>query len=232
MTRAGIRKKKRQSIYERDGFQCVYCKSQDSLTLDHLRPKSAVWDDSRSYSMHSVRNLVTSCLTCNSSRQNSSVRSFCIKTSLKTGEPWKTIWLRVLAARRRIPVERESNQADTDRGNTNTGSSSDRNAQHGDRVSGLRVCIMSSGDEVREERLAKKAEHTSVTTPSADDGAVQGAECQMESWRRCLRATSGQTFGVAPLCSPRFRSVEDELWGSEASADSSVRPDVLGERAT
>ena len=48
----------RTRIYKRDGYECVYCGSKKSLTLDHVIPKSKgganTWE-----------NLVTSCFKCN-----------------------------------------------------------------------------------------------------------------------------------------------------------------------
>ena len=57
-------KSKRQQVYERDNYRCVYCgewggpKHTDHLTLDHVLPSSR----GGSNGMH---NLVTACLRCN-----------------------------------------------------------------------------------------------------------------------------------------------------------------------
>ena len=48
----------RQNIYKRDGSKCVYCDSGDSLTIDHVMPRSKGGRDS-------WQNLVTACLKCN-----------------------------------------------------------------------------------------------------------------------------------------------------------------------
>ena len=59
-----ISRSTRLAIYARDSNECLACGNTDSLTLDHLRrdlPKSDV---------HKPSNLVTLCLTCNSSRRN------------------------------------------------------------------------------------------------------------------------------------------------------------------
>lgn len=64
-----IRPDKRLSIYIRDGFQCLYCgrdlrnETPDQLNLDHLLPRSA------GGSNHET-NLITSCKSCNCSRQD------------------------------------------------------------------------------------------------------------------------------------------------------------------
>lgn len=51
----------RQNIYRRDGHRCAYCGTSESLTLDHVIPKSrggaSSWD-----------NLVTACKTCNAKK--------------------------------------------------------------------------------------------------------------------------------------------------------------------
>jgi 5-methylcytosine-specific restriction endonuclease McrA len=52
---------KRNQIFERDGYQCVYCGEQfppDELTLDHVQPRVHGGDRSEG-------NLVTACMGCN-----------------------------------------------------------------------------------------------------------------------------------------------------------------------
>ncbi|GAB4427782.1 MAG: HNH endonuclease [Bacteroidia bacterium] len=53
----------RQNIFKRDRNRCVYCGSKDSLTIDHVLPRSHggrdTWD-----------NLVTACQKCNSRKGN------------------------------------------------------------------------------------------------------------------------------------------------------------------
>ena len=70
-----IRREKRLAIYLRDKFHCVYCdadlhaaKPMD-VTLGHLVPLSSGGANESS-------NLVTSCRSCNSSRQNQSWQAF------------------------------------------------------------------------------------------------------------------------------------------------------------
>ena len=48
----------RTRIYKRDGYECVYCGSKKSLTLDHVIPKSRGGENT-------WENLVTSCFKCN-----------------------------------------------------------------------------------------------------------------------------------------------------------------------
>lgn len=68
-----VTKKVRLSIYIRDKFTCVYCnkhiKDGCMLSLDHIVPESLG-------GLHNTTNLVTACHSCNSKRQNKSVRSF------------------------------------------------------------------------------------------------------------------------------------------------------------
>jgi 5-methylcytosine-specific restriction endonuclease McrA len=52
---------KRNGIFERDGYRCVYCGEQfgeDELTLDHVQPRVRGGDRSEG-------NLVTACRACN-----------------------------------------------------------------------------------------------------------------------------------------------------------------------
>jgi 5-methylcytosine-specific restriction endonuclease McrA len=47
------------AVKTRDGFKCVYCGSTKNLSVDHLRP-------THRGGSHSIRNLVTACISCNS----------------------------------------------------------------------------------------------------------------------------------------------------------------------
>src|SRR5947209_7290228 len=52
---------KRNAIFERDGYRCVYCGQQfaaDELTVDHVQPRVRGGDRSEG-------NLVTACKACN-----------------------------------------------------------------------------------------------------------------------------------------------------------------------
>jgi hypothetical protein len=64
-----IRPEKRLSIYSRDGFACVYCASEDRLSLDHLQPRELG-------GTHDATNLVTACVSCNSARQDLPMRAW------------------------------------------------------------------------------------------------------------------------------------------------------------
>lgn len=74
-----IRKEKRLAIYIRDGLACCYCRSAvdegTKLTLDHLKPHSRG-------GTNEPKNLVTSCLSCNSARQDKPVEKFAPKRVL------------------------------------------------------------------------------------------------------------------------------------------------------
>lgn len=65
-----IRRSTRLSIYMRDRFTCQWCElSFPVLTLDHVRPLSRG-------GTHCPSNLVTACLSCNSARQDKTLRQF------------------------------------------------------------------------------------------------------------------------------------------------------------
>lgn len=49
------------SVFERDGYRCVYCGAGDRLTLDHIIPQSRGGS-------HEPENLATCCSSCNSSK--------------------------------------------------------------------------------------------------------------------------------------------------------------------
>jgi len=62
----------RLKVYERDGYECRYCKKQltrFTATLDHLTPVSAGGDNS-------FANMVTACLDCNSRKNARPVGDF------------------------------------------------------------------------------------------------------------------------------------------------------------
>jgi 5-methylcytosine-specific restriction endonuclease McrA len=86
MSGSWIKKDKRLAIYLRDGATCCYCgcavqigahvSEPGAATLDHLRPRERGGDNSHT-------NLVTSCVGCNSSKQDSTMAD----------------WLKALASR-------------------------------------------------------------------------------------------------------------------------------------
>lgn len=60
-----IRPEKRHAIYQRDGRACIYClrpAAEVALTLDHLHPRELGGGNDST-------NLVTACVSCNSTRK-------------------------------------------------------------------------------------------------------------------------------------------------------------------
>lgn len=64
-----IRKEKRQAIYGRDGYACVYCGTRKRLSLDHIKPRSKGGSNEAS-------NLLTACCRCNIERGTCSLTKF------------------------------------------------------------------------------------------------------------------------------------------------------------
>lgn len=63
---------RREQIFERDDFQCVYCGEQfeaDALTVDHVQPRMRGGD-------RSGGNLVTACGGCNARKGGSRLAEF------------------------------------------------------------------------------------------------------------------------------------------------------------
>lgn len=59
----------RDQIKLRDQNRCVYCGSQDNLTIDHIRPRSRGGETTDS-------NCVTACRSCNQAKGSMSVYEF------------------------------------------------------------------------------------------------------------------------------------------------------------
>lgn len=93
-----IRPSTRWAIYHRDNFACVYCTRVGSLSLDHV---GAVEVHGRDNGAH---NLVTSCVSCNSSKQGISTRAWFAK--LRTKGIDTTLVRRRIAAARAKPIDR------------------------------------------------------------------------------------------------------------------------------
>ena len=65
----------RLQIFERDDYQCNYCKKQltrFSATLDHIHPVSEGGDNS-------ADNLITACLQCNARKNSQELSAFLAK---------------------------------------------------------------------------------------------------------------------------------------------------------
>lgn len=58
---AGVSKRRRLRIYERDGFRCLHCSTTEDLTIDHIVPR-------RRGGTNDESNLQTLCRRCNSSK--------------------------------------------------------------------------------------------------------------------------------------------------------------------
>ena len=74
----------RLAIYLRDGLACAYCgvtaEQCERLTLDHLKPYGKG-------GTNAATNLVTCCISCNSSRGTRSVAAFARAVSAYRGRP-------------------------------------------------------------------------------------------------------------------------------------------------
>lgn len=80
-----ISQKKRVAIVVlRDNCQCVYCGSDQKLTLDHIKPRNFG-------GTHEAENLVTACQVCNSKRRDTEIADF-----VKTFDNWEQIADRIL----------------------------------------------------------------------------------------------------------------------------------------
>lgn len=94
-----IAKKRREAIYARDNYSCSYCGVDLNLqggvlTLDHVKPREKGGRDWNN-------NLVTSCLSCNSTKKNMSLNSFARYMSEITGQEFKEIINRVNRRKKR-----------------------------------------------------------------------------------------------------------------------------------
>lgn len=84
-----IRQDKRLAIYLRDGNTCTYCGTPNTadmtMTLDHLTPYVVGGSNGQ-------ENLVTCCLSCNSSRQDMELGQWLVKAC---GERAETVGARI-----------------------------------------------------------------------------------------------------------------------------------------
>jgi hypothetical protein len=70
-----IREEKRLAIFLRDKECCFYCQGTEQLTLDHVLSRTE-------RGTHEHTNLITACLSCNSSRQDQSFQEFIVRLGL------------------------------------------------------------------------------------------------------------------------------------------------------
>ena len=70
----------RKNLFRRDNNTCVYCGSKESLTLDHVLPKSrggkTTWE-----------NVVTACHTCNNRKDNKTLEEVGFKLKIQPKQP-------------------------------------------------------------------------------------------------------------------------------------------------
>jgi hypothetical protein len=71
-------KELRRSVYQRDGFKCVYCGSAETLSLDHRTPEIRGGG-------HNIENLATCCLSCNGAKRDLTEEEFRIRNGHGTG---------------------------------------------------------------------------------------------------------------------------------------------------
>lgn len=97
-----IRQEKRLAIYIRDGLKCVYCLEDpytmkergSTLTLDHVNTHISAMRAGEKADNNET-NLVTSCSTCNSSRQDMDINKFVDKISSQVGQDPSVIMDRI-----------------------------------------------------------------------------------------------------------------------------------------
>ncbi len=82
----------RKNIFRRDNYTCQYCSSTESLTIDHVIPKSkggkSTWE-----------NLVTACMRCNNKKDNKSLHE--VGMTLKI-EPRRLNYVHFLSKKKSI----------------------------------------------------------------------------------------------------------------------------------
>lgn len=95
-----ITKSRRRRIYERDGYQCVWCSvpvvcepgaGARTATLDHLLCRDAG-------GTNDTHNLVTACMRCNRERGSLPVADFAARLYRETDERPASILARVIGA--------------------------------------------------------------------------------------------------------------------------------------
>lgn len=60
--------KLRWAVFKRDEYKCIFCKTEDDLTADHIHPESCGGEAT-------LENLQTLCRTCNSKKSNNIPKS-------------------------------------------------------------------------------------------------------------------------------------------------------------
>jgi len=65
----------REAVYQRDGYSCIYCGSQERLSLDHLTPEIRG-------GTHDIENLGTACLSCNGAKRDMTETEYRVSVTL------------------------------------------------------------------------------------------------------------------------------------------------------
>lgn len=99
MSGSWITQERRQAIYRRDDRRCIYCCTPEgtglaALTLDHITPRELGGGNE-------TANLVTACLSCNSSKQDLPLPRFLRKLE-KQGQDPRMIRARIQRAKRLV----------------------------------------------------------------------------------------------------------------------------------
>ncbi len=86
----------RANIYRRDDYSCVYCGSEDDLTLDHVKPKSKggknTWE-----------NLVTCCGQCNLTKGDRPLETFLMEQDKTMRvEPYRPSYMEFLSQHKNV----------------------------------------------------------------------------------------------------------------------------------
>ncbi len=82
----------RKAIYERDNHCCLYCGSSKGLTLDHVIARHNGGE------LRAASNLITACVSCNSEKQDLTVRQYAAFRRGKYGESQAGLIPRIVAA--------------------------------------------------------------------------------------------------------------------------------------
>lgn len=202
-----ISKPRRQAIYNRDNRKCVYCLAATDLSLDHLKPRSKGGSNESS-------NLITCCFKCNSSRQDRTVRSFCIAVGAYLNVSWRLVLKRVKnAARRKVTVERKANQKDRSSGNSVASPAAHRkqddvgrNSRH--LVDDLRLRMQVPAPLACQDTDSGKSRSSSLQR------AVQLAKQEIPIWVSDLGNPTSEQTGLVTVHSSGLIGSADWMWST------------------
>jgi 5-methylcytosine-specific restriction endonuclease McrA len=94
----------RQAIYKRDNFRCVYCGSDEKLSLDHRIPEFRG-------GTHAKENLATACMACNGSKRDLTEEEF----RFRNGQSNVSVTLHETSQKRPQTTEAEAEQKESER---------------------------------------------------------------------------------------------------------------------